>query len=245
MKIFSIVTSLILICSGSLFAQTKTFKWDSVLCGYEGTYDSSKYTETQLKNTQELMASIGSISLFTDATAGKPDEVQNLSVEKLEKEYREKSSRLKSLELVRSDFWENIRQRKLKEIEQWYELKKITIQAYQNPALLKNFKQAEFCLNFYAEPLIQGGDYLAATWLKVNMDSRSKNASPQRLKGIFDSQNISPERLQYARVEVMRFGWWNCAIRALDMIDSPDEFLEIEKNFKGLFKSIKEECDEP
>ncbi len=73
------------------------------------------------------------------------------------------------------------------------------------------------------------------------MDSRSKNSSPARLKGIFDQQNSSPDRLKYARVEVMRFGWWNCAIQEIPLVEHDERAVE---EFNKLFINVKEECDE-
>ena len=39
----------ILLFSFSAQAQTKTFRWSSELCNHLGTYDSKKYTESQLR----------------------------------------------------------------------------------------------------------------------------------------------------------------------------------------------------
>ncbi len=242
MKKLLIAITVFLTCGISISAQTKVFKWDSELCQHEGTYDSKKYTEAELKNTQELQSMIGSIPIFTDPTANEYKDIAKLSLEDLAKEYAEQSAKLKNLTIVKSDYWEHIRDRKIAELDSYYELSKITMQAYNNPSILKDFTQGDICVGFYAEPLIAGGEYLYVTWQKVNMDSRSKNSSPARLKGIFDQQNASPDRLKYARVEVMRYGWWNCAIQEIPRVEHDESTTE---EFNKLFINVKEECDEP
>ncbi len=244
MKKFLAAVILISCSALATFAQTKTFKWDTELCAHEGDYNSAKYTEAQLKDTQQLVSILGWIPLFTDATAGTYDEIGSLSIVKLDKEYKEQSAKLKSLRVIKSDYFEKLRKKKLAELDQYYQLSKITIEGYENPAALKKLESASFCVDFYAGPLIAGGDYLYATWLKVNMDSRSKNSSPGRLKREFDVQNASPDRLKYALVEVMRFGWWNCALRSVDQFDSEVQ-TKANEEFNKLFTNLKEECDEP
>ena len=57
----------LLICAVPSFAQTRTFKWSDELCDYVGTYNSRKYTKTQIANTEKLFNN-GGFSLQTSAT---------------------------------------------------------------------------------------------------------------------------------------------------------------------------------
>ena len=238
-----ILFSIIILSSATISAQIKTFKWESELCEFEGTYDSSKYTETQLRNTYELRSSLGAIPLFTDATVGKYEDIKTLSLEELDKEYKERSEKLKNLDIVKGEFWEKMRQDKLKEMNKAYYLKRLTIQGYANPAILREYKGAESCSINYAEPLIAGGDSLIGAWRKVNLDSQKRNGSPETLQRRFDEQNASPDRLKYARIEVMRFGWWNCINQTIPYVEYDEKQQE---NFDKLFIKIKEfYCDEP
>lgn len=232
-----------IVSTSNVYAQTKTLKWQTELCEFEGTYDSSKYTETELKNTQEFLATIGMIPLFTDATVGEYEEINNLSLEELDKEYKEKSEALKNLDLVKGKYWEMLRQKKINEMNQAYFLKRLTIQGYANPKILLEYKGAENCTINYAEPLIAGGDSLIGAWRKVNLDSQKNNGSPETLQKRFDRENASPDRLKYARIEVMRFGWWNCINQTIPYVEYDEKSW---KNFEKLFKKIKTVyCDEP
>jgi hypothetical protein len=242
MKIFSI--AILILCSAlMLSAQTKKFRWTTDLCEFEGTYDAKKYTEAQLRNTQELLASVGSIPLSTEITAWNYDDIKKFSVEELDREYKQKSEKLKNLDIVKSEYWETMRQNKLKETEQSYKLSRLTIQAYTNPAILKQNNSAPACVKKYAGPLINGGNDLLKVWRQVNEESRKRNGDPERVRKIFDQEYDSPDKLKYALVEVMSFGWWNCANETIEYVVSDGEQHE---KFNQLFKNVKTiYCDEP
>lgn len=238
MKILLI--AILFLCHTAAFAQTKSFRWTTDLCEFEGTYDAAKYTETQLKNTLKLL---GDFSINTDATVWKYEDIKKLDVNALDKEYQAKSAALKKLDIVKSPFWERLRERKLKELTEVYKLSRLTMLGYAEPAKLREATFAESCVVKYAEPLIKGGELLLRTWQTLNEGSRRNNADPERIKKIFEAEYDSPDRLQFARVEVMSFGFWNCA----------NEFIEREiydgshdEEFKKLFKRVRTiECDEP
>ena len=238
-----LLLAVLLLCSALAAAQTKKFRWTTELCEFEGTYDAKKYTEAQLRNTQELLASLGTVPLFTETTAWKYNDIKKLSIEELDREYKQKSEKLKNLDIVKSEYWETIRQNKLKETEQVYKLSRITIQAYTNPAILKQYTPAEACVKKYADPLINGGDDLLKVWREVNEESRKRNGNPERVRMIFERKYNSPDKLKYALLEVMSFGWWNCANDTIEYVVADEKPHE---EFNKLFKKVKTiYCDEP
>ncbi len=240
MKILLI--AILVLCQASAYTQTKRFQWTTELCEYEGTYDAKKYTDAQLRNTLKLFA-VGSFEIETGATVWKYEEIKNLSVAALDKEYESKSAALKKLDIVKSAYWQSLRERKLKELKQVYELSRLTMLAYNEPAKLKEAAFAEACVARFANPLINGGDELLATWETVNEDSRRNNGDPERVKKIFEAERDSPDRLKFARVEVMSFGFWNCANALIEREEYDGTH---EEEFKKLFKRTKTiGCDEP
>lgn len=223
-------------------AQTAKFKWSGELCELEGVYDAKKYTETELRNTLKL-SSTADFELLTAVTPYEYADIKALSLEKLDDEYAAKSAALKNLDIVDSPFFEAQRHKKLKELEQLYRLKRATVQAYENPSVLRDFAAAPACVDRYAAPLVAGGDRLLEIWLAVNEDARRRNASPENIKRIYEQQRAAPDKLKYARMEVMRFGWWNCANQSIEYVENHDEAAA---EFKKLFKTVKTiGCDEP
>ncbi len=227
-------------------AQTKTFKWGDELCEYASTYNSAKYTEQQLRNTFELMRSSGGVGLSTSDVAFRLDAIQKLNTDSLEKEYKAVKKHLTALDIVPVPYWETLRQRKLKQIEEEYALKKVNIQAYKDPKILKTYTAAPECVTRYADALIAGDDKLVAVWRAQVEEQCKNNGSPKRLRQEFDTYYNSPQRMAYARMEVLTFGWSNCANAHISYVGSGDESLEIDKQFRKLFIKTKTVgCDEP
>ncbi len=240
MKILLI--AILVLCQTAAYAQTKRFQWTTELCEYEGTYDAKKYTEAQLRNTLKLFA-IGNFDIQTDATVWKYEEIKKLNVAALDKEYESKSTALKKLGIVKSAYWEALRERKLKELKQVYELSKLTMLAYNEPAKLKEAAFAKACVAKYSDPLIKGDDELLAIWRTVNEDTRRNNGDSERIKKIFEAEYDSRDKYKYARVEVMSFGFWNCANALIEREEYDGTH---EEEFKKLFKQTKTvACDEP
>jgi hypothetical protein len=226
-------------------AQTSTFRWDTELCRFSGTYKAQQYTKQQLENTVRLMRP-GEFGLdTTNVTVWTFDEIAGLDVSALDQKHEKAIAELKTLKIVPSPYWEGVRRSKIREIEQAYSLARPTMVAYTKPEVLRDYTQANSCKVKFAEPLIAGGDRLLAVWRVVNEDSRKKNADPERLRRIFDQQMASPDRLKFARVEVMSFGWWNCANQFIQY-DQGDNSPAREREFRKLFIRVRNlGCDEP
>lgn len=63
------------------------------------------------------------------------------------------------------------------------------------------------------------------------------------MQRIFEEQYASPDRMKFALVEVMTFGWWNCANKAIKYVDYDGSQ---EREFRKLFIRVKTiSCDEP
>lgn len=226
-------------------AQVRTFKWSDELCEYSGTYDSKKYNEVKLRNTHRLLfghdLQLGSVG----ATVWKFEEIPKLDPAAVETKYKELIGELEHFEYVSTPFTDAVLASKLRETRQLYQLVRTTMAAYTDPTVIRKYQGAEACKLNYSEPLIAGGESLIAAWRKVNLDSQSKNASPASLQRRWDEQNASPDRLKFALVETMSFGWWNCANQEIKY--SSEEFgPRANKEFRKLFirtRTIR--CDEP
>ncbi len=224
------------------FAQTKTFKWSNEFCSFQSTYNAKKYTAAQLEDTRKLLF-LAFFPNTIDPTPPKIADVKKLRVETLDTEYKQRINELNRLNIVKTAYWEALRQRHLKELREVYELSRASILGYQDAARLKEVKFAGACVEKYAEPLQMGGDDLLTTWRTLNEESRKRNASPEQVKARFDEEYNAPERMQYAQNEVMTYGWWNC-VNAL--IDREPDYQQIEKEYKKLFiKTRQLECEEP
>jgi hypothetical protein len=241
-KICLLSIAVLLLFSNFIFAQSKKFRWETGLCEYEGTYDAKKHTAAQLKNTNRLVNE--EFNLDTgNATVFKFEDIARQDFAVIEADYRKKTAELKSLDIVKIPYWENVRQKQLKELETYYLLSKATMGSYKTPESLRDYPNAPGCQTKYAEPLIAGGDALLKVWEIQNIEARKNNGFPEEVKRRFERERNSPDALSYARVEVTTFGWWNCANA---LIDQGDDYAVKEKNFRKLFIRTRTViCDEP
>ena len=225
------------------FAQVKTFRWGTDACEFSGTYNSRKYSRTQLENTVRLMRP--EFGLDYNATVWSFEEIARLDPAALDEKYEEAVSELKELKIVPLPSWENIRKKKLREIEQVYRLSRATILGYTDPTKLRGYAGSPSCKTKFADPLIAGGDRLLAAWRVVNEDSRRRNSEPERIRRIFEEQMASPDRLKFALVEVMTFGWWNCANQFIEYDYEANSPVR-EREFRKLFIRVRDlGCDVP
>ncbi len=239
---YILITTLLITAALAVSGQTRTFRWQDELCTYEGTYNSGKVSLTQVKNTLELSRP-GAFSLDRNSTVWKYEDIGLLNVSLIDAEYKSKAARLRALEIASTPYWKEFKAKKVRELEQVYTLERTTMQGYKDPSALLEYTRAPACTTRFARPIVTGGDALIAAWRGVNEESRTKNADPERLKRIFDNQFRSPDRLKFAFLEVMAFGWSNCANELIEYIVQ-DETPALE--YKKLFTKVRTiRCEEP
>ena len=132
--------------------------------------------------TRFVLMRPGEFGLDSQATVWKYEEIAGLDVAKLDKRYSDAVAELKGLSIVKSPYWENVRQLKMNEIEQVYRLSRATMLGYTRPAALLEYAGADSCKTKFGSAIIAGGDQLLKAWRLVNEDSRSKNVRSRKAK---------------------------------------------------------------
>ncbi|MCB2410804.1 hypothetical protein [Hymenobacter lucidus] len=215
-----------------------TFRWESEMCSFTGRYDTRKYTAQQLADTHELL--MGGV-LTTNETVFKPEDIAKLSLDTLEAEYTKVRARLLALELVPEARWQKLKRRKLQSLDNQYRAKKLTMQAYANPAVLLSAPYPASC-KFYIRGLATGNDSLIRqTWQQLVREQQRNNSVPESLQRRFEQEAAEPNWRQYAQVELLGFGWWNCVNETIDYVE-PTERLR--GRYAQLFTTVKSECEE-
>lgn len=243
MKIFALIIVATAFVSAS--AQVRTFKWSDELCEFSGTYDSKKYSEVKLRNTQRLLFGQDLKLDSVGATVWKYEDIAKLDPASVQVKYNDLIDELEHFEYVSTPFTDAVLAARLKETRQLYQLIRTTMAAYTDPAVIRKYQGAEACKLNYGDPVIAGGEALIAAWKKVNRESQSKNGDPARLQRRWDEENASPDRMKFALVETMSFGWWNCANQEITYADGSFG-AKADKEFKKLFIRVRTiRCDEP
>ena len=102
MKILILI--LISIAAVSTSAQIRTFKWSDELCEFSGTYDSKKYSEVKLRNTQRLLLGQDFSLTSVDATVWNYEEIGKLDPGGAETKYKDLIDELEHYEYVSTPF---------------------------------------------------------------------------------------------------------------------------------------------
>ena len=224
---------------------TDTLSWYTELCDHTGTFDTSKYTKKQLQDTYKLWFAYSSLALLTRDKETDADKYNSFDskaqLKKLEAEYKSKKKELKNLALVSGKVWEELRQNRMKNIDEVYELCKINLEAYSNPKVLLKNRFTKYCPD-YAEALASKDTLkLMAAWgklLKEREEGNSSDSSFDRYKN-----SLTPEaRIAHARSYLLAYGWHNCANRQINH-DTPN--VNYQEAYGKLFVSVETECEEP
>lgn len=235
------LTLLFLLPTTLLHTQPATFKWADEQCQYESTYDPGKISIAQIKACYSLTKWDEFRIQYTPPVFTVED-IEQLSLDSLHQEYNAKKQKLNSLDLPDIAEWERIRQEIAAEIDQSYHLSKIAYSAYKSaaPTVLREFAHQDSCLDKYSEALITGGDRLLDVWGDLIAQQAEKNAEPDLIWARYQEQGASNEKHVYAKIDVLTFGWWNCAINYVDYFDPAKAI----STFATLFVSTKKiHCD--
>lgn len=229
----------------NFFGQQGVFKWNDQLCEYESSYNADKYTEIQLKNCYDLTYNY-TYQITHTPSVFEPGDLKTLNSDSLDKEYNTKIIQLKSLDLPKTEYWNQLRKSIITELEQTYQLSRIAYQGYKNPEHLKNWHYNDVCLKKHANALIAGKDNLLNDWYELTSILVKNNCCPERVWEKYEEQYRSAQRLEYAKVYVTTFGWWNCAINHIERSNKKfSEEIRLQQFLKLFIKTEKKNCDEP
>ena len=224
----------------NLTAQNAKYTWNDELCSCQGTFDSTKISREQLDNTFTYLW--WSTGILTEATAWDKYDLVGLNAGELQRECNAKLNELKNKKFINTPFWHKLLLARISEIESICQLKRITILAYKNPQVLKEYPQAYSLCREYTDALIEGNHKLMTTWKKLHESSVGNNMSVEKTQKEFDKMFNSADSLFYARLEVMMFGWWNCANSLIPYVFHTEK---ISSEFKKIFKKYDCDCNEP
>ena len=223
---------------------TGTFKWESELCENESRFNARLYTVGELKGTHELLWMAGSLLLHEiNNTATDPDEIEELSsLKELDVLYQKKQKALRNLKIVNDPYWKGVKQSILQTMKDEYDLARIDIQAYTNPAVLKGNRFSHVCPGIIEALTNKDTTKLMAAWRILVEEQSKNNGSPENVMKRYQTAYDSPDRIMQARVQLITYGWHNQVNNTLQRV-SRDE--KMNGKFDRLFLETKSECDEP
>ncbi|MBD2705797.1 hypothetical protein IC229_34680 [Spirosoma sp. BT702] len=186
------------------------------MCDYQSTYSPAQYTKQQLEKTHALW--LDNWYLEAPGVAATPDELPRLNTATLRRDYEQMLTQLEHLTIVDVPFWQQLKQKRKQALESEYRLKRLAINAYANPKLLRNSSYDAMGAT-YVEALIAGDTTaLLTSWKRLNEEQKKDSGLPEKIEEAFQEKYKAPNRLQVARVELMAYGWWNHAKQAVPYV---------------------------
>jgi hypothetical protein len=225
-------------------AQVKIYKWDDVLCSFKGTYNPAKISLKTIEDTKKLVDFGMGLPLQTDQTVFDPKDLPGLDVDALDAEYRDTLKMLEGLKPADTEYFRSLKNKHIATLKKSYELKRVTLLAHTDPESLRDVSSSqEVCFEKWGLPVIAGGEVLANAWKALLEEQKKVNGAPDRLEARFVERYNSPDRMKWALVEVLGFGWWNCVNRSIPYVENDGT---AEDEFKKLFVKVETvECEEP
>lgn len=234
MKLLAIA---IILVTTAASCSKSTFIYDEGMCSYTGKYSPKKITQNEIQNTLDQL--IRPSYIEAKSTAWELEDVAKLDLEALKAECTTRLSELQTLSFPDTENIVRLKESRIQELNETCEAKILTIIAYESPDTLMSFETEDEQINLFRTGLINGGDDLITAWREVVRIQKSRNGYPERIQAEFEEQFKSPEKMEYARLTVMMFGWWNHVNHLI--YHTPEEY--VIGQFESLFSKIEADCD--
>lgn len=190
----------------------QTFTWEDDVCENIGSFPAGAYTQRQLRDTYQL------ITGFQLATRVVPFQLRQYNdaffqqaARHLTREHDSLAARLHGLQVVPTPYWQKIKRLRELELAEEYALSHATLEGYFQPASwLSNAYYAQ-CAEYATALASTDSAVVIRAWRKLIDAQKATNGNPERLEAAFNAQLASPKRMRYAKVDLMTFGWSNCA----------------------------------
>lgn len=219
---------------------TQKFIWHDEACTNIGYYKTGAYTPRQLRNTYQLANGFLLTTTVTPFQLSQYNDAFFLGAARhLTREHDSLATLISGLQTVASPLWRNIKKLRALELAEGYALKRATLEGYFHPSSWLTNPYYAHCAD-YANALASTDTVaIMKAWRKLVDEQKVNSGIPESLEAAFTAQSASPERMRYAKVELMTFGWGNCANAQLKYNDLSNQY-PLQTEFIKLFKHVEQ-----
>lgn len=231
MKVFLVV----LIVFSYIFctAQNDIYEWGEGLTSYKGRFDTAKYSYGQLDSIHRYLFDWPS-DISGTCSIWKIEQMDSVSTTKIDAFYADRMKIYDSISAPRTEFWDSLIIYRKKELSDIYIANREYLNGFINPSSLLNLDYPD-CQK-YSIAMNGTGEEMLAGWGDLIDEMKKNNCCPERLDAKYQKELESPFKLKYARLDLMKFGWWNCRNK---YIYYHEDFSRIEEEFEKLFISVE------
>ncbi|MDF3027366.1 MAG: hypothetical protein K0S23_1673 [Fluviicola sp.] len=231
---------LLLACFLSSFsflqAQELNFDWYEGSCLFNAKIDSSKANYQQVQNVHYTLIQASDLSQPFLAYA--PKDTAYLKVKNIQFECGNFLKELDQMEYPKGEYWTNIKKMRLANLKEQCLLREKAVIALNQPKVLKGTPYCKDCSQ-YVTALDKGGKTLLNLWKEMHDKEVAEALDPEPIIRSFEQRWNSSDQELWARIEVLRYGWWNCVLENQKLWFDEKQY---HTEFKKLMSSIKSDC---
>lgn len=217
-------------------AQEFTFEWYEGSCLFNATIDSTKANYQQVQNAHYTLIQASDLSQPFLAYA--PKDTAYLKVKNIQFECDNFQKELNQMEYPKGEYWTNIKKMRMANLKEECLLREKAVIALNQPKTLKGTPYCKECSE-YVTGLDKGGKTLLNLWKTLHDKEVAGALDPNPIIQSFEQRWNSPEQELWARIEVLRYGWWNCILENQKVWFNEHQY---HLEFKKLMTSIKSDC---
>jgi len=207
----------------------KEYTWSDGACDYVGTFDSTKVSRLQIKNSLYIADASFHYTIY-NITVDQIYQLNELSIDSLDYKYSAHLAKLEKMDVINNSYWQKLKKQRIEEIKQDWKLERLMLLSYTFPDTLLSVSPSGDCQK-YALAIKTGGDELLKIWKELNEEMALKNGDPENVRQKFREKMTSPDNLIYAHMDVVVFGWWNSINNTLTRLDVNDYSDQLQKSF--------------
>lgn len=211
MKQFVLALTLLFTAALTTKAQeVEIFEWYEGSCLFTATIDSSKANYQQVQNAHYTLVQASELS--QPFLAYQPKDTAYLSVKNIRFECGNFLKELDQMEYPKGEYWSKIKKARDENLKEQCLLREKAVIALTNPKALKGTPYSKDCSR-YITALEKGGKTLLELWKEIHEKEVADALDPNPIIQSFEKNWNSPDKELWARIEVLRYGWWNCIVQ--------------------------------
>lgn len=225
-----------LISSVSFTHAQEVFEWYEGYCLSRAQIDPGKATYEQVQNAHYTLVQASELS--QPFLAYQPKDTAYLKVKSIRFECSSFLSELEEMEYPKGEYWASIKKSRLENLREQCLLREKAVIALNEPKALKGTPYCKECSE-YVTALEKGGKTLLNAWKEIHEKEVGGALDPAPITKAFEQHWNAPNQELWARIEVLRYGWWNCVLENQKTWFDEDQY---NREFKKLMTSIQLEC---
>jgi len=229
----------------SASAAQKSVSWNDEACVHRISFDPAKYDEKRLKHTINLLFEATKFEAPVPPFVGEPKAIAGLDLGKFDQQCSAALKTVREFELLPLTGIEDYRRAKADETEDACRFGNIEIRGYRDPSALREYTRAPACSHFI--DALEGKSDIMKVFRETVAQQCSDNASPQKCRDSTLKEADKPDGKERVRLNLMTFGWSNCANKSTVRYDSKplDQMRAgLEKQFRRMF-TVRSKCENP